>query len=46
MYSNFEEMAKNGMRAEKLANLFSEEYFKDKPKTYPINPFQILKYNS
>lgn len=43
MYSNFEEMAKKGIRAQRLANLFSEEYFKDKSKTYPINPFQIME---
>lgn len=43
MSVDFEQLAKNGMPAERLANVFLKEYFSDKEVSFPINPFQMLK---
>ena len=43
MTIDFEQLAKNGMPAEKLANVFLKEYFSDKEVIFPLNPFQMLK---
>jgi Zn-dependent peptidase ImmA (M78 family)/fido (protein-threonine AMPylation protein) len=40
---DFEQLAKNGMPAEKLANVFLKEYFLDREIIFPINPFQMLR---
>lgn len=43
MTIDFEQLAKNGMPAERLANVFLKEYFSDKEVAFPINPFQMLR---
>ena len=43
MTIDFEQLAKNGMPAEKLANVFLREYFSEKELVFPINPFQMLR---
>lgn len=42
MAVDYEILAKGGMSADQLANIFLGEYFVDKDICYPINPFQIL----
>lgn len=36
------ELAKKGVPADKLANIFLQDYYEEKPIAFPINPFQIL----
>jgi len=40
---DYEQLAKNGMPAERLANVFLKDYFFNKEVSFPINPFQILR---
>jgi hypothetical protein len=40
---DFEQLANNGMPAEKLAFVFLREYFSDREMIFPINPFQMLR---
>ncbi len=42
MAIDFEELAKKGMSADQLANVFLREYFGNNDINYPINPFQML----
>lgn len=43
MTIDFEQLANNGMPAEKLAFVFLREYFSDREMIFPINPFQMLR---
>lgn len=43
MTIDFEQLANNGMPAEKLAFVFLREYFSDRDMIFPINPFQMLR---
>ena len=40
---NYDNLANQGMSAEKLASEFINDYFKNSTISFPINPFQILK---
>ena len=42
MTEDYEQLANNGMPAEKLANVFLKEYLHGKEIRFPINPFQML----
>lgn len=42
MLVDYKKIANEGMSAEKLANIFLNDYFDGKERSYPINPFQIM----
>lgn len=38
----YNKLAKEGATAERLANIFLEDYYEKKEIVFPVNPFQIL----
>ncbi len=43
MRADWEQLAKSGATSEELATAFRCSYFANRPITYPVNPFQMLR---
>ena len=45
MDSKYEQLAETGVSAQKLADIFLEDYFEGNTPVFPINPFEIIRHH-